>query len=249
MKKIIVRVALGILVLLFLASAGFVVWASFPLGPSPEAQQVLKGGDPAVKIEQISGWTVFRPVEKEPQTGLIFYPGGRVDYRSYSPELDQIAAQGNLVVLVPMPLSMAAFSPDEAAKVIPAFPQIQHWAIGGHSLGGAMAARYAYLHPDQIEGLVLWASYPAGDNSLASSTVKVVSIYGINDHVASQAKRDAYKNLLPADTRWVAIEGGNHAQFGSYGLQPGDGTATIPPQEQWAQVTSATAQSLADLSK
>jgi hypothetical protein len=248
MKKIASRIALGLIALILLAAAGFVAWASFPLGPSAPALQALEGGS-GVSVQPGRDWIAFAPDDGPATTGLIFYPGGRVDYRSYSPALEQIASQGHLVVLVRMPLSLAVFGSERAGEVIQAFPTVKHWAIGGHSLGGAMAARYAYLHPDQIDGLVLWAAYPAGDNSLAGSSLRVVSVYGTHDQVASTAKREAAKNLLPDSTEWVEIEDGNHAQFGSYGLQPGDGTAAISPEQQWQQAAQASVHLLEEISQ
>lgn len=248
MRKIASRIALGLIGLILLAAAGFLAWASFPLGPSAPALHALQGGD-GVTVEQSRDWISFTPDGGQATTGFIFYPGGRVDYRSYSPALEQIAALGSRVVLVRMPLSLAVFGSERAAAVIQAYPEIKHWAIGGHSLGGAMAARYAFLHPGQVEGLVLWAAYPASDNSLAYSDLRVVSIYGTNDQVAATAKREATKSLLPAGTEWVEIEGGNHAQFGSYGLQSGDGTAAISPEQQWQQAAQASVHLLEEISQ
>jgi dienelactone hydrolase len=249
MKKTAIRVLIGILLLALIVTIGFVAWASFPLGPSNLAVQSLSAPPEGVQVERAANWIVFHPTGADPQTGFIFYPGGRVDYRSYAPALEEIAAQGYLVVLTRMPLSLAIFGSDAANGVMAAFPQVTHWAIGGHSLGGAMAARYAYLHPGVVDGLVLYAAYPAKDNSLASGHLKVISIYGTDDQVASRAKREAYREYLPASTQWVEIKGGNHAQFGSYGLQPGDGAAEIDAQTQWKQVSGATAQFLGEITK
>jgi pimeloyl-ACP methyl ester carboxylesterase len=122
--------------------------------------------------------------------------------------------------------------------VINAYPQIQHWAIGGHSLRGSMAAQFVSNHPGKVAGLVVWASYPAG--SMVDNPVQVVSISGSQDGLATPAKIDVGHKLEPANTRFVVVAGGNHAQFGSYGLQPGDGTATISPAVQWEQTVKAT---------
>ncbi|HPR71805.1 MAG TPA: alpha/beta hydrolase, partial [Flexilinea sp.] len=120
------------------------------------------------------------------------------------------------------------------------YPQIRHWAIGGHSLGGAMAAAYAKSHPDSIEGLALWAAYPSANDSLADSEIRVVSVFGSEDGLATDKKIEASKQLLPPDTIWVKIEGGNHAQFGWYGDQAGDNVATVSREEQQEQTISAT---------
>lgn len=238
------RVLLGFVLLLAVILLGFIGWASFPLGPGASALAALQP-DSSAAVETVQGWTVFRPSGAKPQTGLIFYPGGRVDYRSYAPILKAVAQRGFLVVLVPMPLSLAFFAPDKADPVPAAFPEIRSWALGGHSLGGAMAARYCFTHPGKMKALVLWASYPADTDSLAAQKLAVLSIYGSQDGQVS--KIEAARALLPADTAWVRIEGGNHAQFGDYGLQPGDGRAAISPQQQWEQVASATSQFLSSL--
>jgi pimeloyl-ACP methyl ester carboxylesterase len=127
--------------------------------------------------------------------------------------------------------------------------EISHWAIGGHSLGGAMAASFTAGQPDTIDALVLWAAYPAENNDLsAMSSLPVSSIFASNDGVATIADIDASRPLLPAETGWVEIAGGNHAQFGWYGPQPGDGAATISRQDQQDQVFAGTIQLLHQIS-
>jgi hypothetical protein len=223
---------------------GFLVWASNPFGPGEMALAALES-DSLVTVEQ-GDWITFQPADAKPTTGFIFYPGGRVDYRSYAPALREIAAQGYLVVLVPAPLNLMVFNPNAAQDVLPQFPQIEHWVIGGHSLGGAMAANYVYTNPAAMDGLVLWASYPASNNSLAGSDIPTLSIYGTLD-MAGMEKFDESRALLPADTTWVVIEGGNHARFGDYGFQPGDNMATISAADQQMQVVDATVAFLAGL--
>lgn len=227
-----------LLLLPLLLVLGFVGWALLGPQPMPEALTALQS-DPQVTVQQ-GDWIVFTPATATPTTGLILYPGGRVDERAYAPAAHALAAQGYLVVLVPMPLNFAVFAPDRAAEVVAAFPAIQQWAIGGHSLGGAMAAQFAHDHPDLIDGLALWASYPPGGASLAEQPLAVVSIFGMRDGVAQPEDIDASRGLLPPATAWVAIEGGNHAQFGWYGSQGGDLEATISREEQQAQVVMAT---------
>jgi pimeloyl-ACP methyl ester carboxylesterase len=162
-----------------------------------------------------------------------------VDYRSYAPTARAIAAQGHLVVIPPMPLSLAVLAPDRATEVMAALPEIERWAIGGHSLGGAMAAHYAYQNPAAIAELVLWAAYPpSSDDMSARHDLAVLSIYGTLDGQAEELA--AAQSLLPLDTEWVVIEGGNHAQFGWYGPQSGDNPATISREEQQSQIVAAT---------
>jgi pimeloyl-ACP methyl ester carboxylesterase len=186
-------------------------------------------------------------LDVDPAVGLILYPGGRVDPRAYAPPARAIAAGGYLVVIVPMPLNLAVFGPNRAAEVMDTFPGIELWAIGGHSLGGAMAARFAYRQSSAVHGLVLWASYPAASDDLSARELAVVSIYGTRDGLATGEKIAASRPLLPAETCWVAIVGGNHAQFGWYGPQSADNPATISREAQQQEVIAATLALLTDL--
>jgi hypothetical protein len=181
----------------------------------------------------------FRPVDQRLSTGLIFYPGGRVEPGSYAPAARDIAAKGYLVVIVPMPLNLSFFAPNRASAVIASFPEVEHWVIGGHSLGGAMAARFAYQNPSAVEGLLLWASYPARGNDLSDRDILVTSVYGTRDGLAPPDEIIASRPLLPADTEWVEIAGGNHAQFGWYGPQSGDDPATISREAQQREAVAA----------
>ena len=222
-----------------LGLGGFVVWAESTSPPMPEALAALES-DSAVEVTT-DRWLVFAPAaEENPEVGLILYPGGRVDVRSYAPAARHIAANGYLVVLVPMPLNLAVFAPEAANEVIAAFPEIADWAIGGHSLGGAMAARYAYAHPAEVRGLVLWAAYPDARNDLSDSDLAVISVYATLDGLATPEKVEASRSLLPSATQWVAIEGGNHAQFGWYGPQNGDNAASVSLEEQQEEIVAAT---------
>jgi hypothetical protein len=238
MRKL--RIALIILVvILLLAVGGFVVWANTPPAPMPAALEALQS-DALVSVET-DRWLVFMPADPRPEAGFIFYPGGRVDVRSYAPVLRQISEMGFLVVAVPMPLNLAFFGQNSADEVIQVYGDlVNHWAIGGHSLGGAMAGRYAHDHADTIDGLVLWASFVEESFSLADRNLLVTSSYGTRDGLAQPDSIDTSRATLPPDTVFVAIDGGNHAQFGDYGDQAGDLPATISREDQQEQVISAT---------
>ena len=239
--KIIKRVLLGLVLVVLLSVLGFVVWAETPLGPAPEALAALKS-DSAVTVTT-GDFVTFKPADVKPVTGFIFYPGGRVDYRSYAAPLHEIAAQGYLVVLVPVTLNLAFFDVNAAEPVFAAYPEIQHWVVGGHSLGGVASALFAKDHLSQLDGIIFWASYPA-DDSIKNSNLKMLSIYGTND-MAGMGKFEETRPLLVPDTQYVIIDGGNHAQFGDYGPQPGDKTATISRADQQAQVINAVVEFLA----
>jgi hypothetical protein len=240
------RILALLLIIVLLAVGGFLVWANTPLAAAGEALAALEADD-QLEVAQVNGWFVFNAWGQTPTTGLIFYPGGRVDPRAYASHLRAIATQGYRVVLVPMPLNLAVFGQNAAMDVINAFPEVEYWAVGGHSLGGAMAARFVQGNPAAAKGLILWASYP--DIDLSQSAIKAVSIYGTNDAVAQRGTIEDSITRLPVGTLFVPIEGGNHSQFGWYGLQPGDNVATISPQEQQAEVVRATTNLLALLTQ
>ena len=228
-------ITLGIL--LVAVVAGFVIWGLTPAQPMPEALSAMQPDTQLNVMDDL--WLVFTPNDVQPSTGLIFYPGGHVDYRAYAPAARQIAEQGYLVVIVPMPLSLAVLDAGAATQVITAYPEINSWVVAGHSLGGAMAANFANKNPDQVDGLALWAAYPADSDNLSTANLKVVSIYGTLDGLSTGEKIDHSRTLLPSGTTWVAIDGGNHAQFGWYGSQSGDNPANISRQDQQSQIITA----------
>lgn len=239
-------IAAALLVALLVAVSAFVVWANNASPASDIALQALNS-DSAVTVSNESGYYTFTPTGETPTTGFIFYPGGRVDYRAYAPVLRMIAEQGYFVALVPVPLNLAFFDINAATPVQEQHPNIEHWVVGGHSLGGVAASVYAKDHLNDLDGIIFFASYPA-DDSLKNSTLEILSIYGTRD-MAGMDKFDETKALLPPQTQYVVIDGGNHAQFGSYGPQAGDNEATISPEDQWAQVSTATVEFLKSLSQ
>ena len=233
------KLLLAVVIVLLAVVAAFLVWAYTPLGPMPEALAALES-DAAVQVTA-RPWYTFQPTGESRSTGLIFYPGGRVDARSYAPPARALAEQGYPVVIVPMPLNLAVLGSGRAADVITANPQVERWAIAGHSLGGAMAATFTHGNPGAVEGLVFWAAYPAGSADLSARAELVVSsIYGTDDAVINQGALQGSPALLPPGTTWVTIEGGNHAQFGWYGEQTAADVAAISREEQQAQTIAAT---------
>ena len=239
------RILLVLVVAIVALVIGFIVWANNALQPMPEALAALQS-DANVQVSETNGWYVFTPTAAKPTTGLIFYPGGKVDARAYAPQMHAIAAEGYLTVITPMPLYLAIFGINKADDVVKAYPDIQHWGITGHSLGGSMAAQYI-SSSTKVKGLAFWASYPAVD--LSKADIKAVSIYGTSDGVAKQESVLGGEKLLPANTPFVAIQGGDHSGFGWYGMQPGDNPATISREDQNAQTVKATVDMLASLSQ
>lgn len=239
------KILIAVCLVLVIAFSGFVIWAQTPPAPMQQAYDALQS-DASVNVIQ-DQWLVFQPTSQNYTTGFIFYPGGRVNYISYAPYAHAIAAEGYLVVIVPMPFNLAVFGVNKASDVIAAYPNISFWAIGGHSLGGSMAAQYAHDNPDKINGLVLLASYPASNLDLSNQNLDVLTIHGTNDGLVSNQQIEDSLKRLPADTVHVEIEGGNHAQFGYYGEQSGDNPATISREQQQNQTVSNTTSFLAQL--
>lgn len=229
--------AIFIVVGLILATV-FVFWASDAAPASDVALDALNSDSQTfVTIEY--GWATFYPADNpRPETGFIFYPGGKVDYRAYAPLMKRIADEGYFVVVMPVPLNLAMFDINAATRIQAQYPEIKNWFVGGHSLGGVAASSYAASHPN-IKGLVLLASTPAND-LVKVNNVPTISIYGTNDGLFLLEDVNASRALLPEDTKFIAIEGGNHAQFGSYGFQSGDNEASISAEEQWTQTVNAT---------
>ncbi|HSH01859.1 MAG TPA: alpha/beta hydrolase [Anaerolineae bacterium] len=245
MKRWFWRIFVLVDLVILLVVGGFVFWAQNTAPLETEAEAALWGTD---MVDVVDGeWLIFQPRVGEVTTGFIIYPGGRVDYRAYAPLAQDVAAEGYLAVIVPMPLNLAVFDSLAAAQVVAAFPNIEHWVIGGHSLGGAMAAQYTVENQNLMDGLVLWASYPAGSADLSGWDGEVVSIYGTRDGVAAVEDVLAGEALLPESAVFVPIEGGNHAQFGWYGSQSGDLEAEIAHEEQRALTVAATLELLAQV--
>lgn len=234
----------GVTVAALLAAIGFVIWANNPAQPMAQALAAMEGDAEVGVVE--GKWLIFQPLAGAKSTGFIFYPGGRVDPRAYAPQAKAIAAAGYPVIIVPMPLNLAVFGANRATEVMAEFPEIERWVIGGHSLGGAMSANYVKNQPGAAAGLVLWAAFPAGGDSVADqSDLIAYSIYGTLDGVATPAEVRGASSLLPPTARFIPIEGGNHAQFGWYGDQAGDNPATISRTDQQKLTVDATVEVLA----
>ncbi len=178
--------------------------------------------------EEPDGTIVFEP--EGATKGFIFYPGGKVEHTAYIPLMQACAEQGILCVLVEMPFNLAVFDVSAADGIQEEYPQIEDWYIGGHSLGGSMAASYLADHTEGYEGLILLGSYSTAD--LSDTDLAVLSIYGSEDQVLNREKYGENKSNLPSDFIEVVIDGGCHAYFGMYGAQDGDGTPTIGNEEQ-----------------
>lgn len=190
----------------------------------------LQDSDNVTVTHPRDGVTLFSPIGEAPTAGLIFYPGGKVQDIAYSPLLHGLAERGFAVLLVRMPCSLAIFASDHTSELQQLCPAVRHWWLGGHSLGGVVAAKHAAANATRFEGLLLLAAYSTQD--LTDTGLQVISIYGTNDGVLNRKNYEKNRGLLPSGATELVLQGANHAQFGSYGPQKGDLPAGISPEEQ-----------------
>ncbi|MCI8992392.1 MAG: alpha/beta fold hydrolase [Eubacterium sp.] len=170
------------------------------------------------------------------ETAMIFYPGAKVEYTAYLPLFTNLAEQGIDCFLLKMPGNLAVFGKNRADDVLENY-EYESWILAGHSLGGAMAASYASEHPKELDGLILLAAYPT--KSLTAGQLFVQSIYGSEDWVLNMQKLEDGRQYMPENYSEICINGGNHAGFGAYGEQKGDGKAKINREEQWEKTVDA----------
>lgn len=223
-KKWLIAGEIVLLILTILAGAFF--WYVSDYYRAEAVALAVMGQDSG--ISQQDGLTILSP-SYPTDTAIIFYPGAKVEAEAYLPLLDQIRQTGVTCMLVHMPFRMAIFDADAAEEVIARFPEIQHWYIAGHSMGGAMASKFASDHPDLVDGLILMGAYIYGDYPEENTlTIHGSLNQSVEDHI------DYTENI-------VEIQGGNHAQFGNYGPQKGDPPATISAEEQQRQTVEAIA--------
>ena len=221
-KRKILMIILGVL-LVIACACGIYVGDYYHADEAAVAAMASDGG---ITVTQADGRTVFAP--ESPEAGFIFYPGGKVEYTAYAPLMEALAERDILCVLPKMPCNLAVLDMSAAEGIPEEFPEIDTWYIGGHSLGGSMAASYAAKNPEGFAGLVLLAAYSTAE----IRDLKVLSVYGSQDGVMNREKYAEYRANLPENTLETLIDGGNHAHFGSYGPQEGDGEAAITPEEQ-----------------
>ncbi len=220
----------GLAIILIISALGLFLWSKTGTYPARDLALAALESSPGVSVTNAKT-IVFTPLE-DPDIGLIFYPGGLVDPAAYAPVLHQIAREGTLVIITPMPLNLAILNPGAADDVIDSYPEISTWVLAGHSLGGAAAGIYANANPTKIAGLALWDSYPPDSASLANIDLALISIFGTTAGSPNTEDFNAKRYLLPADTSFVPIEGASHAQFGDYGPQKGDVVPSLSLEEQ-----------------
>lgn len=191
----------------------------------PSALSYLESGEKVTVTREGSTYFFDGPGEDK---ALIFYPGALVEQEAYAEIMYRLAENGIDTFLADMPFHIALFGVDTGNKII-ASHTYGKWYMSGHSLGGVAAAEYCLETENDIDGLVLLASYPYSD---IDKNIPVCMIFGTEDRVMSPKRYEESKGFFADRVYEYFIEGGNHAQFGSYGEQNGDGKATITPEEQ-----------------
>lgn len=228
-KKRIIPIIVVLILLLFIIGGGL-VYGAFYHADIVALNVIDDPPEDVVVTECTDGDMIFRPTGEHENIGLIFYPGAMVEHDAYAPLLAKLASGGITCFLAEMPSSLAFFDVNKAEKILDNHPEIDEWYIGGHSLGGCTAAMYVADNPDSFSGLILLGAYSIDDISL--SDIKVLSIYGSEDGVINRNAYEDNRKNLPTDYTEFVIEGGNHSQFGNYGNQDRDGSASITWQEQ-----------------
>lgn len=232
-------IGLGALAALALVVVGFLIWANTPYG-AERGPVIEVWANENVQVQYLDEGILLTPAGdavKEPSapTGLVFVPGARVEAHAYMFQLSGVVEQHGVTVLITEPtLNLAFFDTRSLAQFTTAAPDVDRWFVGGHSLGGVRAC---LMTPgSDAAGLVLFGSYCAND--LSGSALEVLSIAGENDALSTPAIIEQNAGMLPADARFVTIAGANHASFGDYGAQSGDGERTITSEQMRAELTA-----------
>lgn len=198
-------------------------------------------------------YAMFYSANSIPDKAMVFIPGGLVDPFVYACWIEKLVERSPefAVLLMKYPSNLAISNIGKASKIINEFENVNHWIIGGHSLGGVVAATLVSDYPDSFDGLVLMASWSREATNLSEWEGSVLSFYASEDQLATAGEVETNSIYLPEGTQlnepggflemtnktyYYEIEGGNHAGFGCYGAQDGDGDATITPVEQQEQL-------------
>jgi len=216
----------------------FVTWSLIAYRATADARAALASGSGITVTRGQHTWA-FEPASPSP-AGLVFFAGALVDPVAYAPLARAVAAAGYPVLLVELPYRGAFGGADgpevfaRARAAAAAHPGVVRWVIAGHSRGGVVAAQVVRDgFPGLAAAVLIGTSHPR-DFSIAAATIPITRVYGTRDSIAEEEKLERTRSNLPVATRLVRIEGGNHSQFGYYGFQPGDSTATISREAQQA---------------
>lgn len=234
-KKLWFRIIISIILIFLITLLTFLKYVDNYYKADEIALSELNGTD-EVSVSEYNNYYLFSKNNYESTIGYIFYPGGKVEAKSYSPLMTLLANKGITCVLLKETFNLAVFSPNLADDPISSITNINKWYVGGHSLGGVIASSYAASHSDKLSGLILMAAYPY--KSLSNTNLRMLSFYGTNDGVLNMKDFEKNKVNAPNDSTYFEIKGGNHGHYGNYGEQKGDLQAAITQSEQQEIVAS-----------
>lgn len=220
------RTRVGLLIggMLLLVVAGFLVWA-LQVMPAEKAPLDAVRFNPAITIVETDHSFIMRPKANDSTRGLVFLPGAKVDPQAYFYKLSSLVERDNLTVVITKPiLNLAYLDPRPLSAFTADLPASVAWYVGGHSLGGVKACQYAAT--ERVHGLILFGAYCPNQ-----VTLPTLSVAGSNDGLSTPDKIKANAHWLPADTLFYELSGANHASFGDYGPQAGDGQAVRPNEQ------------------
>ena len=187
-----------------------------------------------VKVEETDDYYLFTP-KKQFKNVVTFYPGAMVETEAYVPLCRKLADNNIQVYLIKMPWRLASKGYNKPKELSLFKDTTKNYILAGHSQGGKMAAQFVKENPDLIQKLILIGTTHPRDISLAESKIPIMKIYGSNDGVADERTIFKNKSKLPVSTKFIKIEGANHGQFGYYGFQLGDDSASISREKQQEQ--------------
>jgi pimeloyl-ACP methyl ester carboxylesterase len=233
-----------------LATVVFVAWSLIAFRASSDAHVSL-ASDAAVSVAHEDGIRSFIPTRRITESpALVFFPGALVDPVAYAPIVRAAATAGYSAYIVELP-RRGAFGGAESSELWARLDRLlarpstpSRWVAAGHSRGGVVASQVASQRRTGFTGLILIGTSHPRDVDLSALAVPVTKIVGTRDGLASPGEVEANRTKLPASTRWVWVEGGNHSQFGWYGFQPGDRFAKIDAAEQRSVMIRAVLQAL-----
>lgn len=240
-KKIILIILSAVIVI---TAGAFIYYVSDYYHANANAMAALKSTED-YSVENTADFITFTPSSNKSTTGVIFYPGAKVQAESYSVIASKLAKNGYTTIIVKMPFNLAIFGTNKADDVIENHPEINSWVIMGHSLGGVFASDYAINHQDKIKGIIFLAAYPSSNAS--NATFKALSIRGSMDNLTQEKDISGNLDKFPKNTTFITIKGGNHYNFGDYGVQAGDNNSTITREEQQKQTINAIIQFIENL--
>ncbi|AEG18213.1 alpha/beta fold hydrolase [Methanobacterium paludis] len=224
-----------ILAVIFVMTVAFIYYVSDYYHADNRALAVLKSTE-SYNVSDTPDYITFTPSSNGSTTGIIIYPGAKIQAEAYSVIASKLAQKGYTTVIVKMPFNLAFLGVDKADGVIAKHGEIDKWVIAGHSLGGVFASEYALKHEDKISGVIYLGAYPSTNAS--NATFKALSIRGSLDGLTTDKSISENLGKFPANTTFVTIAGGNHYNFGDYGVQAGDNSSTITRKEQQDKTVS-----------